>query len=240
MATMVTVYKLGPAWGLPDISPFVVKLETYLRLAGIPYATKMGDPRKAPKKKIPYIDYEGAVLGDTRFIIEHIETKRGVSLDARLTPKDRAVATAFQSMIEEHLYFAMVYERWQLDANWERLAPTIRGLLSKAGTPAPLAAVLARLVRKGMLKEVYAQGTGRHSPPEVGRIGERLVGALSEQLGDGPFFSERRPSTIDASAYAFLVGLLETPFEGPVRDATARKENLKAYVGRIKQRYWAS
>ena len=75
---MLTVYKFGPAWGTPDISPFVVKLETYLRLAGIPYDTKPGDPRKAPKRKIPYIVDDGTVVGDSRFIVEHLETKRGI------------------------------------------------------------------------------------------------------------------------------------------------------------------
>lgn len=239
MRAMLTVYKFGPALGMPDLSPFVVKIETYLRLAGIPYQTKAADPRKAPKKKVPYVDCDGVVLGDTRFIIEHLETKRGVSLDARLTPRDRAIAIGFQSMLEEHLYFVMVHERWQIEANWQRLEPSIRHLLAAAKVPGAVAGILAKTVRKGMLKQLYAQGTGRHTPPEVGRIGERIVGALSEQIGTGPYFFGPEPSTIDASAYAFLLGLLATPFEGPVREAASRKENLKAYVERIKERYWA-
>jgi len=237
---MLTVYKFGPAFGLPDLSPFVVKLETYLRMAGIRYETKQGDPRKAPKKKIPYVVDDGVVLGDTRFIIEHLETKRGISLDARLTPKDRAIAAAFQSMLEEHLYYVMVYERWQIDANWERLFPTLRQIIAGSGVPGPMAGLVSAMARKQMVKSLFVQGTGRHTPAEVGLIGERLVGALSEQIGEGPFFFGAEPATIDATAYAFAVGLLETPFVGPVRDAAARKENLKAYVSRIKQRYWAS
>jgi glutathione S-transferase len=236
---MLTVYKFGPAWGMPDLSPFVVKLETYLRLAGIPYETKLADPRKAPKKKIPYITDDGVVLGDTRFIIEHLETKRGVSLDARLTPRERAVAAAFQSMLEEHLYFVMVHERWQLDPSWARLAPVLQKILAGVGVPGPMTAIVGSLARKQMLKTLAVQGTGRHSPAEVGRIGERLVGALAEQLGEGPFFFGAEPATIDATAYAFASGLLEAPFEGPVRDAALRKPSLKAYVDRIKQRYWA-
>jgi glutathione S-transferase len=238
---MLTVHKFGPAWGIPDISPFVVKLETYLRLAGIPYEAKAGDPRKAPKKKLPYVvDDGGVVLGDTRFIIEHLETKRGISLDARLTPRDRAVAAAFQSMLEEHLYWVMVYERWQIEANWERFTPTLRQLFAGAGVPGPMTGVVSAIARKGMLKQLQAQGTGRHSPPEVGRIGERIVSALAEQIGEGPYFFGAEPATIDATAYAFTVALLEAPFDGPARDAVARKESLKAYVGRVKQRCWAS
>jgi hypothetical protein len=166
---MLTVHKFGPAWGTPDISPFVVKLETYLRLAGIPYESKPGDPRKGPKQKLPYVDDDGALLGDSRLIIEHLEARRGVSLDAHLSPKQRAVAAAFQSMLEEHLYFVIVYERWQLDANWQRYLPTMRQILSGA-VPGPLTGVVAGIARKQMLKSLHAQGTGRHTPEEVGRI----------------------------------------------------------------------
>jgi glutathione S-transferase len=237
---MLTVYKFGPAWGVPDISPFVLKLETYLRLAGIPYEAKLGDPRKAPKGKMPYVVDDGVVLGDTRFIIEHLETKRGVSLDARLTPRDRAIATAFQSMLEEHLYFVMAHERWQVEANWESFVPVFRQVIARTGLPGPLTGLVGAIARKGMLKSLHAQGTGRHSPAEVGRIGERLVGALAEQIGEGPFFFGAEPATIDATAYAFVLSLLEIPFTGSVRDAAVRRKNLKAYAARIKERYWAS
>jgi glutathione S-transferase len=237
---MLTLHKFGTAWGIPDISPFVVKLETYMRMAGIPYETKQGDPRKAPKKKMPYVVDDGVVLGDSRFIIEHLETKRGISLDARLTPRERAIATAFQSMLEEHLYYVILYERWQMDANWERYVPTFGQILKGVGVPGPLRGIVSAVARKQTLKALFAQGTGRHSPPEVGRIGERIVVALAEQIGDGPFFFGSEPSTIDATAYAFVSGLIDAPFEGPVRDAAVRKQNLKAYAGTMKKRYWAS
>ncbi len=238
-----TVYKFGPAWGMPDLSfPFVVKLETYLFASrGSHTRIKLRfDPRKAPKKKIPYITDDGVVLGDTRFIIEHLEIEaRRLARRRCPTLGERAVAAAFQSMLEEHLYFVMVHERWQLDPSWARLAPVLQKILAGVGVPGPMTAIVGSLARKQMLKTLAVQGTGRHSPAEVGRIGERLVGALAEQLGEGPFFFGAEPATIDATAYAFASGLLEAPFEGPVRDAALRKPSLKAYVDRIKQRYWA-
>ena len=45
---MLTVYKYGPIGRCPDISPFVIKLETWLRMAGIPYATAFGKHAKQP------------------------------------------------------------------------------------------------------------------------------------------------------------------------------------------------
>ena len=34
---MITVYTFGPAWEMPDPSPFVLKVLVFLELAGIPY-----------------------------------------------------------------------------------------------------------------------------------------------------------------------------------------------------------
>ncbi len=49
---MITLYKYIPAWGRPDIIPFCLKTETYLRIAGWQYQGKVGDSRKAPKQKL--------------------------------------------------------------------------------------------------------------------------------------------------------------------------------------------
>jgi hypothetical protein len=114
----------------------------------------------------------------------------------------------------------------------------MRQILSGA-VPGPLTGVVAGIARRQMLKSLFAQGTGRHSPDEVGRIGSRLVGALAEQIGDGPFFFGEQPATIDATAYAFVLGILEAPFEGPVTDAARASGSLKAYVERIKKRFWS-
>lgn len=141
-------------------------------------------------------------------------------------------------MLEEHLYFVIVYERWKLDANWQTYLPTMRQILSGA-VPGPLTGFVAGIARKQMLKSLHAQGTGRHTPEEVGRIGQRIVGALAEQIGQGPFFFGEQPATIDATAYAFLLGILEAPFEGPVTESARASESLKAYVERIKKRFWS-
>ena len=34
---MIKLYQFKPAWGLPNPSPFCMKVETYLRMAGLSY-----------------------------------------------------------------------------------------------------------------------------------------------------------------------------------------------------------
>ena len=54
---MVTLFRFGPAWEkFGCISQFVLKVETYLRMAEIEFETKslgMGFAETAPKGKLP-------------------------------------------------------------------------------------------------------------------------------------------------------------------------------------------
>ena len=90
---MIRLYQFAPAFGLPNASPFCMKLETYLRMAGLPYElVNSGDVLRAPKGKLPFIDDGGTRLADTSFIIEYLKGRYGEPLDASLTPAQRTVA----------------------------------------------------------------------------------------------------------------------------------------------------
>ena len=62
---MITLYSFGPSNGLPEISPFVMKAEVLLKMAGLPFRTDTGGFRKAPKGKLPSIDDEGEIVADS-------------------------------------------------------------------------------------------------------------------------------------------------------------------------------
>ena len=44
-APMITLYGFSAAFGLPDLSPFVLKTATALRMLGLKYESQPGDPR---------------------------------------------------------------------------------------------------------------------------------------------------------------------------------------------------
>jgi len=56
---MIKLFQFAPAFGLPNASPFCMKLETYLRMAGLPFElVNSGDVMKAPNHKLPYIHHD--------------------------------------------------------------------------------------------------------------------------------------------------------------------------------------
>ncbi len=239
---MITLYKFVPAWGLPDISPFCTKVEIYLRMTGWQYQTKLGDSRKAPKQKLPFIDLQGRLISDSNDIIGaleiHPDNPLGHALDAGLSARDLAASRALQSMLEEHLYFINIWRRWADPAGWAVVQPVLAGMLVQLGIPRLATGLVCKLVRRQGIKTLYAQGTGRHTPAEVNTIGMQLLTALSDWLGDQAYMLGEQPRTLDASAYAFLIGILLPPIEGPLKAHLQSKANLVAYCERMRARYW--
>ena len=117
---MITLYSFGPAFGLPDPSPFVSKAELLLKMARLPYTIDTHGFRKAPKGKLPYIVDDGEAVADSTFIRWHLEKKYHIDFDRGLNAEQRAIAWAFEKMLEDHLYWAVVKDRWLNDANFAK------------------------------------------------------------------------------------------------------------------------
>ena len=235
---MIKVHKFGPAFGLPDASPFVMKVETYLRIAGQKYEVVTGDVRKAPRKQLPFVDIDGKVMPDSTAIVDYLEAARSEKLDAHLDASQRAVALAFKSMLEEHLYFGLLFMRWSTDDGWAVFEPSLRDMLGKMGVPSLLRGMVAGSARKYTMGRTAAQGIGRQPRAEVVGTCNKLVDALAEQLGDKAYFCGDRPTTYDATVYAFAAGALCPAFDNEVRKHAATKKNLVAYDDRLRAQYW--
>ena len=51
----ITLFGGGPAFGLPEVSPYVTKTEVQLKMAGIPYVKAFAQPDASPKGQLPFI-----------------------------------------------------------------------------------------------------------------------------------------------------------------------------------------
>lgn len=231
---MITLYQFEPCLGVRNPSPFCLKLETYLRMAELPYEVATdADLRKAPKKKFPYIKDGDRTLADSSFIIDYLKQTYGDPLDQHLTPVERATALAFQRLIEDSLYWPALYNRWMEDENWG-----VMRQLFFSDLPPVLRSIMPGLVRKEFARNLYGQGTGRHSREEVYAIGKRDIQAVSDFLADKPFLMGERPTSVDATAYGLLANLLRVSLPSPLSDYARQLENLGAYCDRIEAQFW--
>jgi len=231
----LVVHVIPPAWGLPSIGPFCLKLEAHLRMIDVPYRSVVdATPFKGPKGKLPWIEHEGRTLGDSGFIVDYVNQRFGRDPDAALSPEQRAIAVAFRRLVEENLYWVMVYDRWMVDANWPITKETVLGLV-----PAAARVLVAPLARRGVARQLRGQGIALHARDEIHAIGRRDVGALGDFLGAKPFLMGDAPTSIDAVAYGLLANIAWSPAVSPVKDEIASRPNLTAWLERMRARYFA-
>lgn len=228
---MIEFFKFPENFGMRDASPFVLKLETYLKLAGVDYETTIiTDPRKAPKGKLPYIKDNGQTIADSSICIEHLKQNYGDPLGADLTPEQHGIGHAVKTMLEERTYWVLVHTRWidpeyqhiTLDAWFGDIPGIIRGFITKK-------------IIKDMKVAMAGHGIGRHSPEEIFAFGLKDLRAFEAVLGDKPYLLGDAPSEYDATGYGFLANFMAEPFPSPMSEYIANSKPLTAYIERVGQ-----
>lgn len=229
---IVKLVQFPSMFGLPNLSPYCMKVEVFMRMAGIDYEIiDEVNPTKGPKGKLPYIIHKGQKIGDSSFILEYLSCEFNLDLDAHLSIQEKAVAHSFQRLFEESLVWVMAYSR--MNDNWSLMKEVIFGSM-----PIFLKAFIPNIVRKSFLSKLDAQGIGRHSREEIYHYGLKDLRAIIDQLGAKPFFMGDKVSSLDATAYAFVASLLVDELKSPLDELSKSAENLRAYRDRMQQLYF--
>jgi glutathione S-transferase len=230
---MITLYTFGPNFGLPDASPFVMKGEMLMKLSGLPYETSTRGFGKAPKGKLPYIRDGETVVADSTLIRLYLEKQYSIDFDRGLSARERGIAWSVEKMLEDHIYWALVYWRWCDDANFDRGSK-----IYFKRAPALIRPLVIGAVRRKVRNNLHAHGLGRHSEAETTAMALRAIDALSQILGENRYFFGSTPCGADATAFAFIASTLTPVCESPLRDKLLGTPNLLAYSERMMKEFF--
>ncbi|XP_013418980.1 failed axon connections homolog isoform X3 [Lingula anatina] len=226
----VILYQFGRGPKAPSISPFPLKLETYLRMANIPYENDLTG-KMSSKGKTPWMEYNGVAVADSQFCIEYLNKERGIDLNAHLTAEQKAIARAFQKMTEENLYWVLFSWNWIHDSKKEvcKLFPY----------PRPVALFFYYKLKGKAVGYAKAQGMGRHTSKEVMSIFQQDIQALGTFLGQKPFLMGDEPCEADCAVFGMLAQVVWQMPNSP-HEIWIKKEfpNLIEYCYRMKERFW--
>lgn len=231
----IRLFAFATGWGVPfeTAAPFPLKLAAWLRMAKIPYEFVIAnDPSKGPKGKAPWIEIGATRMGDSALIIETLSERFGVALDSHLSPADRALATSVQRMLEEHYHQCFEHQLFFGVGSDERLAEFAAML------PIPLRWLVPTVLKRAFRKQLHARGMGRHSEEVIVAQGKADLDALSEMLGDKPYFLGDQPSSIDACIFGFLGVSVYVEGNNPLFRHAASLDNLVKYCERMRAEYF--
>ncbi|XP_056017176.1 failed axon connections homolog [Ostrea edulis] len=222
-------HQIGRGPYAPSNSPFSLKLETYLRMAKVPFLNVHdGLSNRSNKGKFTWIEINGEEISDSEFCIQYVNRKFNVDPDKGFSDEDRAAALAIQRMVDEHLYWTVALQRWVYDA--------IDGInISEMLNIPPTALSLIRYVTE---KQSYHQGMGRHTKEEMHHVMNEDLKALSKFIGSKKFLLGDRVCQADAAVFGMLAQLYWHGFGGHGEKTIQKYPNLCGYCDRMKVEFW--
>jgi len=229
---VITLYQYPRSYGIPNASPFCMKIETFLKLSNLDYQVEeLTNPASAPRKKLPYIkDSDDTLVADSNLILKYLEQKYNIDLNSHLEEKDLALGHLVQRTLEEGTYWILFNARWSDNEIWGQVKKSFFGTM-----PPVIKAIVPELIRKDVIKTFWRQGLSRYSKEEILEALDRDMSSLSYVLGENKFLLGEKPSAFDCSVYSFLENLLVEEPDTGLREAAYKYSNLTDYTERMRE-----
>ncbi|AAZ13423.1 Outer mitochondrial membrane transport complex protein/Glutathione S-transferase, C-terminal domain containing protein, putative [Trypanosoma equiperdum] len=221
-----------PRWHLgPSISLPCVAVETFLRLANVPYKVQATyDVFPSPTRTLPYIIHEGKCVAGCTVIIQYLMDTFKLKMDDGLESMQHAVGTALRNMLLYEARFALHHTL----AHQAVLYTAPCALRCWKFSAASIACFLLWFRR-------HVLGTSKLAQLNVLR--ERYdssylmdLEAVETLIGDKPFLFGDRPTSYDCVVYAALLPIVrmkEAKFVSEPFAFAARSLLLREYVNRM-------
>ncbi|WP_192877951.1 glutathione S-transferase family protein [Fastidiosibacter lacustris] len=228
---MIELYQFPKMCGLPNTSPFCMKLESYLIAQKYDYKNHYSvDMRGSPTGKMPYIKKDGKIYVDSSLIIDMLEEISPYPMQKNLSILEKSQTLAYKRLCEEHLYWMLVYNRWidkTSENTWQKI------LSSTTQMPKFLFNIIFKVMTKNATKQLYEQGLGRLNAQQIYEKADHDLEALANFLADKNYFFVEHATLLDHIVYAFVANIFYTPWQSELKVKLNKYPNLIAHSKRM-------
>jgi glutathione S-transferase len=226
-ACMLTLYSYPTLFGVADNNGYGLKVFAFLKLAGVPFHhAHIFDASQAPRGQLPYIVDDTETVGDSESILGFVTRKYRLTIDAELSPSQRAMNVLVTRMLDD-LYWVMSYSRWQDQRYW----PAFRDALLREHPS---------LTEDGLDKakafnaqRYYYQGIGRYDPDAAMARGLADLAALAELIPQHGYVHGETPTSIDAGIYGFIANIYFYDIDTPLKQFITAHGNIARHCRAI-------
>uniref|UniRef100_A0A914D344 Uncharacterized protein n=1 Tax=Acrobeloides nanus TaxID=290746 RepID=A0A914D344_9BILA len=197
----------------PNLSPFCLKLEAFLRLHEIKYEPIFTFSGRSKKGLLPFIELNGEHIADSQLIILHL--KKYFNIQDELTNEQKAIERAFDRLIESTFFNAV---NWlKVRDNLPEFVGTILSLRFGKSLDF-LKYVVAPFLMINLKNRFETEGTAKHSDEEIMTILRNDLQAVETYLGDKEYFFGDQPSQIDIEVFAHVAAIYYVPYHHVSKD----------------------
>ena len=226
---MITLICYRPAFGEPSMSSFCIKTMALLNLSGQKWNVEWADmPKASPTGKLPAIRVGQKVVPDSNLILSWLEGQ-GADLFPGLSRREKAQAHAFMRMLEEHLRYGVVYDRWADADGWAG----VKNVIFKP-VPFLLRGMVASKIRKQIVRGLHWNGIARYSEDQRRELLISDLKALEDQLEGGDWLFGTQATAADCSALGILSNIDNCPTPNFMRAYVKGSDVLQSYLARCR------
>ncbi|KHJ90324.1 hypothetical protein OESDEN_09833 [Oesophagostomum dentatum] len=98
----VYLYQFPRSKYVPNVSPFCLKVETFLKANKIPYEVCSLVMGRSQYGLLPFVELNGEHIADSQIIINRLS--KHFDVKALSSPKDEAIARAVDRMVDTHTF----------------------------------------------------------------------------------------------------------------------------------------
>uniref|UniRef100_A0A8R1DGZ8 Failed axon connections n=1 Tax=Caenorhabditis japonica TaxID=281687 RepID=A0A8R1DGZ8_CAEJA len=234
---VVYLYQFPRTRHLPNLSPFCMKVETWLRMSDIKYEIpNFNFTVRSKEGTLPFVELNGKEYFDSNFILRDVDASlKHPSLDDHLSAEQKSTSRAFEAMTEKSLAISVWHHRMEnvgkLLDSFDPKSFGIFGSLFKV--------IDSRFYASALLRRISGSDIGFHSRDDIIAIGSEDLKSISKYLGNKHFFHGFKPTKVDACIFSTLCQIYYAPYTSEHRDLIDGEcKNLAEYIERIKNRYW--
>ncbi|CAH1794049.1 unnamed protein product [Owenia fusiformis] len=229
---------------IPNVSPFSLALETFMRLAKIQYEVEFANKLTENKEtgQLPFAIVNGVQVNDSQKIMSYLSELFDVDLDSELSPVEKVISHAFQKMMNEFTVLTYIYWRY-VDHPEMFLTTDIMDTPELFGISPDDPEKTQNMIdaaRKYMHGKTHSQGVGRKPKEEIYKMGIDDLRGLSVYLGEKRFMFGDKASMVDCVLFSHLCQIVYIPLPTMPHKIMVENEckNLVAFCDRMKTLAW--
>uniref|UniRef100_A0A7E4WD48 GST C-terminal domain-containing protein n=1 Tax=Panagrellus redivivus TaxID=6233 RepID=A0A7E4WD48_PANRE len=226
---VVYLFQFKRSPNLPNVSPYCIKIESFLRAHNIEYEVIGDNFQRSSKGLLPFIELNGEEIADSELILPALIKK--FKIQKNLTAERKAALRGFGRTFDLEIYL--------INLKYKSAVPEFLQYCVD-GIPSFVFPILLPYLNYAFNKKINASGYGAHTPLELTEILERDLEAAEVLLGDRKYFGGDTFSIADASVYGHLAAIYLVPSPTPTSDLIRQRyPQLKRYIENTSQELFA-
>lgn len=217
------------AYGIIDINPYAMKVALLLKINHIPHQL-IYQPyqNQSPTGLLPYIIDGDVILADSSAIVDYLRQQYGLSSDKVIDENTAYTWRQLEQLCENDLYPIIVHSR-MLDPSGLAVMTSNKTITEVLNSKESI-----EIVQNKMQQLINASSISQFTQEQRYLRGLDILYTIENTIHKGTPWLDHKPSTYDATVYAFLENIQAIPLPNIMNKYLHESSIFHDYLTKVK------